>query len=300
MRAAVNANTTTTLVPTSAVDAAAIVAWGMTRDQLDLIKRTVADGTTDDEFALYMTTAHRLGLDPFAKQIYAVKRSSWDTRLNKYVDKMAIQVGIDGFRAVADRTGENDGQDGPYWCGADGVWRDAWLDDAPPAAAKVVVYRKGCARPFTGIATFRSYVQTTRDGKPVRQWQQMPDVMLAKCAEALALRKAFPAQLSGVYAPEEMGQASNDNVREQTQPRAALPPPGGPAVVPEAQEQADEELLRLIAEDVGNTATADECRMLAAKIKAATKSGSPIRARARAIYDAQMAKFGDAQKGAAA
>lgn len=193
----------------------AIVQWGMTRDQLDLLKRTVADGTTDDEFALFMTTAHRLGLDPFAKQIYAVKRPSWDKRANAYIDKMAIQVAIDGFRSVADRTGQNDGQDGPFWCGDDGAWTDAWLHDNSPAAARVVVYKKGCSKPFTGIATYRSYVQTNKDGKPNRQWEQMPDVMLAKCAEALALRKAFPSQLSGVYAPEEMGQADNDNARRE-------------------------------------------------------------------------------------
>jgi phage recombination protein Bet len=187
----------------------AVAQWGMTRDQLDLLKRTVAEGTTDDEFSLFMNTSQRLGLDPFAKHIYAVKRPSYDRRTSSYVDKMTIQVGIDGFRAVADRTGENDGQDGPFWCGDDGVWKDAWLHDADPAAAKVVVYKKGCSKPFTGIATFRSYVQTTKDGKPNRQWQQMPDVMLAKCAEALALRKAFPSKLSGVYTPEEMGQADN-------------------------------------------------------------------------------------------
>lgn len=187
--------------------------WGMTRDQLDLLKRTIAQGTSDDEFALFMTTAQRLGLDPFAKQIYAVKRPSYDRELGRYVDKMTIQVGIDGFRSVADRTGENDGQDGPYWCDDDGAWREAWLVDKDPAAAMVRVYRKGCSKPFTGVAAFRSYVQTTKDGKVNRQWTQMPDVMLAKCAEALALRKAFPSQLSGVYTPEEMSQADSDAPR---------------------------------------------------------------------------------------
>lgn len=187
--------------------------WGMTRDQLDLIKRTYADGTSDDEFALFMITAQRLELDVFAKQIYAVKRPTYDRDRREYVQKMTIQVGIDGFRATADKTGLNDGQDGPYWSGEDGVWVDAWLHDRPPSAAKVVVYKKGCSRPFTGIATYRSYVQTNKDSKANRQWEQMPDVMLAKCAEALALRKAFPSRLSGVYAPEEMGHAENDNTR---------------------------------------------------------------------------------------
>jgi phage recombination protein Bet len=199
---------------------AELVKYGMTRDQLDLLKRTYAAGTTDDEFALFMNTSQRLKLDPFAKQIYAIKRRSWDRAANGYVDKLTIQVGIDGFRAVADSTGDNDGQDGPYWCGSDGVWRDVWLSNEAPAAAKVVVWKRGCAKPFTGIATFRSYAQLQgKEQKPTRQWEQMPDVMLAKCAEALALRKAFPSKLSGVYAPEEMGQAENDNASSRREDR---------------------------------------------------------------------------------
>lgn len=181
----------------------------LSNEQIALVKRTFAAGTTDDEFALFMTTASRLGLDVFSKQIYAIKRPTWDSSARQMVDKMTIQVGIDGFRAVADRTGHLDGHDGPYWCGTDGVWKDVWLDKEPPAAAKVLVYRKGASRPFAGVATYDSYVQTNKDGKANRTWSQMPDVMLAKCAEALALRKAFPSQLSGVYAPEEMGQAYN-------------------------------------------------------------------------------------------
>jgi phage recombination protein Bet len=196
-----------------------LVKWGMNREQLDLLKRTYAAGTTDDEFALFMNTSQRLKLDPFAKQIYAIKRRTWDREANDYVGKLTIQVGIDGFRAVADSTGDNDGQDGPYWCGEDGVWRDVWLSKEAPAAAKVVVWKRGCSKPFTGIATFRSYAQRQgKDQKPTRQWEQMADVMLAKCAEALALRKAFPSKLSGVYSPEEMGQADNDNA-SSTQPQ---------------------------------------------------------------------------------
>jgi phage recombination protein Bet len=182
--------------------ATAIERYGMTRDQLDLLKRTIAKGTTDDEFALFMNTANRLGLDAFAKQIFCVKRFS--KKENREV--MSIQVSIDGYRVTATRTGEDDGQDGPYWCGPDGKWVDVWLDEKnPPSAAKVLVYRKGRARPCTGVAAYASYVQTDRDNRPNPMWERGPDFMIAKCAEALALRKAFPNELGGTIIPEEAG-----------------------------------------------------------------------------------------------
>ncbi|MGL4444383.1 MAG: recombinase RecT, partial [Alsobacter sp.] len=65
--------------------------------------------------------------------------------------------------------------------------------------------------PYTGIATYRSYVQTKKDGQPNQMWARFADTMTAKCAEALALRKGFP-ELSGVFTPEEMDQADTRRV----------------------------------------------------------------------------------------
>lgn len=202
--------------------------WGMSREQLDLLKRTIARDTSDDEFALFMNTSQRLGLDPFAKQIYAVMRN--DKREGRKV--MSIQVSIDGFRSIADKTGESDGQDGPWWCGHDGVWRDVWLSEDPPAGAKVTVFRKGQTRGYTGIATYDSYMQEGPDGHPNNMWRRLPDTMVAKCAESLALRKAFPAQLAGVYTPEEMGQADNPDP----------PPPGAGRTGAEAKTASQVEV----------------------------------------------------------
>jgi phage recombination protein Bet len=180
-----------------------LTTW--TPEQTQLISSTIAPGCSSDELKLFAYACQRTGLDPFSKQIYAIKRG-----------KMTIQVGIDGLRAIAERTGQLDGSE-TFWCGEDGQWQDVWLAAKPPAAAKTIIHRKGSNHAFTGVARFADY----NAGQGL--WSKMPAAMIAKCAEALALRKAFPANLSGVYTTDEMEQAEEVTVTPVAAPKAALP-----------------------------------------------------------------------------
>jgi phage recombination protein Bet len=170
------------------------------------------------DLQVFMHQAQRTGLDPFAKQIYMIARWDSQSRKNKYT----IQAAIDGLRIVAERHGQYGGQVGPEWCGEDGVWRDVWVSDKAPVAARVGIIRKDWAQPIYATAMFREYAGYTREGNLTRMWREKPAVMIAKCAEALGLRKAFPQDLSGVYTAEEMTQA--DQAATEVPPAHRQPP----------------------------------------------------------------------------
>ena len=187
----------------------AITQW--TQEQTQLISSTIAPGCTPDELKLFSYACQRSGLDPFSKQIYAIKRGG----------KMSIQVGIDGLRSVAERSGQLDGS-ATFWIGdtEGSQWSDVWLGSKPPAAAKTIIYRKGCSHPFVGVARFQDY----NAGQGL--WSKMAAAMLAKCSEALALRKAFPADMSSLYTADEMEQAETVTVTATNAPALPAAPAG--------------------------------------------------------------------------
>jgi phage recombination protein Bet len=173
-------------------------------EQLDLLREQYFKNCTDQEINLALAVCKATGLDPFLKQIVFIKR--WDANApkagggtGKYV--MTAQPTIDGTRLMAQRSGRYAGQEGPLWCGEDGVWREIWTDKNPPVAAKVTVYSTTSRVGISAVCMFKSYAVKNKEGKLTPFWVNMPEVMIGKCAESLALRKAFPAEYSLFGAP---------------------------------------------------------------------------------------------------
>lgn len=166
-------------------------------------------GADDSDLQVFFHVVRKTGLDPFARQIYMIYRNDPTSDTGR---KATIQTAIDGFRLVAQRAARRDHvqygyEDAQYRTHA-GEWVESWDEpDLNPVSVKVTVLR-GRMR-FPAIAHWREYVQT-KGGKPTRMWSQMPAGQLAKCAEALALRKAFPVDLSGVYEPTELAASAVD------------------------------------------------------------------------------------------
>ena len=155
----------------------------------------------------------------------------------------SIQTSIDGFRVVAERSQKYDGQGAAEWMTEKGEWVDVFvpsLHGKHPLAARVKVYRKDWPvdRPSVGVAEWGAYVGTKRNGDPTSMWEKMGPLMLAKCAEALALRKAFPQDLSGLYTSDEM-QQSQVEVEASPAPQQeqrAVQAPAPQQQAPQAQE----------------------------------------------------------------
>lgn len=250
----------------------------LTVEAMNLIREQINPDLTAGELTMFAAQCNRTGLDPLRKQIYAIKR--YDKRLGRKV--MQTQVGIDGFRKLANDTGKYRGQTAPEWCGTDGEWKEVWLSDTPPAAARVGILRDGFDSPLYGTAIYSEFVQTDKNGQPTGMWASMPANQLSKCAESLAFRKAFPDETGDLRTTEEMGQAENgpgttkvqapaidstateirdgDAVGETDPEDPPSPEPEAPAQSPPAPAPRAR-----TAEDTPEPATPDQQRLILAK-----------------------------------
>lgn len=195
--------------------------------QVALIQRMNPD-CSPDEFNQFMHVSASLGLDPLRKQIYAFVFN----KDNAERRRMSIIVGIDGFRAVAKRSGQYRPDDkAPRFTFDPEIAKNN--PDTNPlglVSVEVTVYQhaQGQWWPVTAIAFWDEFAPLVEDGSweendrgkryfkgngkwrldPKKDnWRKMPRVMLAKCAEAQAIRRAWPEELSAVYSDEEVDKA---------------------------------------------------------------------------------------------
>lgn len=228
----------------------------ITQDQTDWTAQQVAalktlgvsNDVTQADLAIFLTQSKRTGLDPFSRQIYMIGRKQ--KTANGYETKQTIQVGIDGLRAIAHRVAQQCHEvfsmSDTLWADKNGVWHDVWLSPEPPAAAKVSVKRGGGV--FSAVAIFKEYAPVY-NGKLSGMWATKPALMIAKCAEALALRKAFPSDMSGIYTDDEMSRAEDVSaptvVETSAQQQAETTSHSKPLL--STQEQR-EQILEMLAE----------------------------------------------------
>lgn len=196
----------------------------------------------DGDLMLFSHVCQKTGLDPFRREIYMIGRNTQVTRYEKvdpndpesnqrkvtrYETVYTIQTGIQGFRKrareLAEEKGDQLGFDGPYWCGEDGVWKEVWPETENPVAAKYIVFRNG--EPVPAVTHFAEYVQTVKvDGNtvPNSMWSKMPRNQIAKCAEVLAIQRAYPDELSGVVLEDAAQVIDSDGhvIRETQRPPA--------------------------------------------------------------------------------
>lgn len=209
-----------------------------TGKQLDLLRRTVAADCSTEEFDLFIEVSRRVGLDPFRKQIYAVvyNKDKADKR------KMSIITGIDGFRSVADRSGKYRPDENEPEITYDEAAKDPKTNPLGIVKAVVTIHKfgpDGQWHPLKGVAYWSefaplkevwAYDQAVGKKQPTgvfelpesSNWLRMPRVMIAKCAEAQAVRKGWPEDLAGVYAQEEMDRAAVDATATELAEQAAV------------------------------------------------------------------------------
>ena len=212
----------------------------ITPEQVDLVKSVVFKGATDEELKLFFFECRRRGVHPLDRLIHPVVRKDKDG-----ARRVSFQTSIDFFRSEAEGTGEYRGQKDVEY-GPMTEWDK--IDKKVPEYAKATIKRfdehTGDIIEISATAYWEEYYPGEQLGF---QWRKMPRLMLGKCAEALALRKAFPRKLAGLYTFEEMqltdiisqGKGKNSTTEPKRKSEQKEPTPEGEKSV---KEKLHEEL----------------------------------------------------------
>lgn len=152
------------------------------KEDRNLLLATVAKGATESEFQMFLEFCKSTGLNPFKKEIWFIK-----------TDKGAVQMmtGINGFLAIANRHPE-----------FDGMSVSINEENGKLISATATVYRKDRSHPSEATVYLQEYFKPSKFGNGL--WEKMPRMMLQKVAKSVALREAFPQELTGMYTQEEM------------------------------------------------------------------------------------------------
>lgn len=185
---------TQSLAKPAAPTSLALQMWG--REGLEVIKAQIAPGASDVELAVFAETCKRLRLDPFANQIWSIRRRTYNRDTNSYDVKQVTQIGVHGLRLIAQRTGQWGGRWGPMWLDPDNNWVDVYLDERTPRASRVGVRRRGNTEYTYAVAVWDRAASLDKDGHPVALWKTRGPEMLALAAERDALRSEFAAETS--------------------------------------------------------------------------------------------------------
>lgn len=156
------------------------------KDVIATLKQTVAQGLTDPEFAIFAEHCKSTGLNPFKKEVWAIKAGG----------RLQVMTGINGFMTIANSHPQYDGMEVGLIDEAGEYKPMTFTGKFVGAWAKV--HRKDRKFPAEAAAMLKEY----KKGTPI--WTQMERVMIAKCAKSVAIREAFPQELNGLYTQEEM------------------------------------------------------------------------------------------------
>lgn len=179
----------------------------LTREQVDLIKRTCAKEATDDELSLFIAYCNNKGVNPLSKEIY----------FTKYNGQVNFLVSYHFMLAKVQETGLFEGMTLPLFCGEDGNWKELWTTKTLPVACKVGIFRKGYREAVYSIR----YMEETQQSNP--QWKKQPLQMLRKATIADALRLTFDDILRGMYTIDEMPTAQFEPTLSPAAPRPTTP-----------------------------------------------------------------------------